>query len=147
MSDPSTNSLKPYYDLVESVIGGLGAPIEDCRVKDNNGVVVTGQWNLQKGSATVYVDVYATQDGYAYFCIASPVMKIATPKEKELYQKLLILNHDMYAASFSIHNGWVWLRILRECDGMDEHECRASFDRVGWYADKYDDELKNEFGG
>lgn len=147
MTDPSTNSLKPYYDLVESVIAGLGAPIEDCRVKDNNGNAIVGQWNLQKGSATVYVDVYATQDGYAYFCIASPVMKIETPKEKELFQKLLILNHDMYAASFSIHNGWVWLRILRECDGMDENECRASFDRVGWYADKYDDELKNEFGG
>ncbi len=94
----------------------------------------------------MYVDVYAVQDGYACFCIASPVMNIAMPKEKELYQKLLILNHDMYPASFSIHNGWVWFRILREYDGMDVHKCRASFDRVGSYADKYDDELKNEFG-
>lgn len=147
MPDPNTNRLLAYYDLVERVIAGLGAPIADCRVKDQNGNVVTGQWNLQKGSATVYVDVYSTQDGYSYFCIASPVMKIVTPKLKELYEKLLMLNHDMYAASFSIHDGWVWLRILRECDGMDENECRASFDRVGWYADKYDDELKNEFGG
>ncbi len=36
MSEPSANSLKPYYDLVESVFGGFGAPIEECRVKDNN---------------------------------------------------------------------------------------------------------------
>jgi hypothetical protein len=147
MPDSNSNRLVPYYELVELVIGGLGAPIEDCRVKDKNDSVVTGQWNLQKGSATIYVDVYATNDGYAYFCIASPVMCIVTPKLKELYEKLLILNHDMYAASFSIHEGWVWIRILRECDGMDEQECRASFDRVGTYADKYDDELKNEFGG
>jgi hypothetical protein len=29
---------------------------------------------------------------------------------------------------------------------MDESECRAMFDRVGCYADQYDDELKKDFG-
>ncbi|GEM_PF-1496807 len=147
MADPGRINLQPYYQVVEQVIAELGAPLEQCRARDNNGNVIPGQWNLMKGSANVYVDVYATEDGYAYFCIASPVMKITTPKLKELYEKLLILNHQMYAASFSINQDWVWLRILRECEGMDPHECRASFDRVGWYADKYDDELKAEFGG
>ncbi len=144
MPDPGVNKLQPYYNLVEQVMTGLGAPIEQCRTVAN-GQVVPGQWNLLKGSANVYVDVYASTDGYAYCCIASPVMKITTAKLQAFYEKLLKLNHQMYAASFSINEGWIWLRIVRECAGMDFNECRAMFDRVGWYADQYDDELKSEF--
>lgn len=147
MPDPGVNPLKPYYELIESVIGGLGVPAESCRTRDQNGNVIPGQWSLVRGSANIYVDVYQTQDGYAYGCVASPVLPIVTPNLKELYERLLTINHEMYAASFSIHQGWVWLRILRECSGMDQTECRAMFDRVGWYADQYDDELKKNFGG
>lgn len=146
MSGPGSSTLQGYYAVIEQVISGLGVAPDICRVKDQNGTVMPGQWNLVKGSANIYVDVYSTQDGYAYCCVASPVMKIVTANTAGLYEKLLKLNHDMYAASFSINQGWVWLRILRECAGMDAAECRAMFDRVGWYADQYDDDLKKEFG-
>ena len=148
MADPGVNNLKPFYDVVEQVIIGLGAPIDQCRCVNQQGQIIPGQWSLVKGSANVYVDVYVPQGSEsAYFCIASPVMQVVTPKLKEFYEKLLSLNHDMYGASFSISKGWVWCRILRECEGMDANECKASFDRVGYYADQYDDELKAEFGG
>ncbi len=147
MHDPGVDPLKPYYEIIESVITGLGVTAESCRTNDQNGNAIPGQWSLVKGSANIYVDVYQTQDGNAYCCVASPVMPIVTPNLKDLYERLLTVNHEMYAASFSIHQGWVWLRILRECSGMDEAECRAMFDRVGWYADQYDDELKKNFGG
>ncbi len=146
MSDPGINKLQPFYDQVERVISGLGIPAADCRTKDQNGQILPGQWDLKKGSASIYVDVYQTQDGYAYCCVACPVLQIVTKNLQGLYEKLLTLNHQMYAASFSVHNGWGWLRILRECEGMDDKECRAMFDRVGWYADQYDDELRQNFG-
>jgi hypothetical protein len=147
MSDPAINALQPYYVLVEEVIASLGVGADQCRVKDQSGNVVAGHWNLRKGSANIYVDVYATKDGYGYCCVASPIMEIKTDKLKEFYEKLLNINHQMYAVSFSINQGWVWLRALRECKGMDADELKAMFDRVGWYADHYDDELKGEFGG
>jgi hypothetical protein len=145
MPDSGINKLQPYVELVEKVIAGLGAPIEQCREMDQ-GQVVPGQWRLMKGSASVLVDVYTTEDNNAYCCVASPIMPIKTSKLQAFYEKLLVLNHRMYAASFSINEGWIWLRIVRECEGMDFKECRAMFDRVGWYADQYDDELKSEFG-
>ncbi len=143
----SSANLEPYYTIIEQVITEIGISPVECRVKDKDGKVLPGQWDLKKGSASVYVDVYTTHDGGSYVCVASPVMKIATPKLQALYEKLLLLNHQMYAVSFSINQGWVWLRGLRECEGMDPKECRAMFDRVGWYGDHYDDELKSEFGG
>lgn len=139
--------LDEYFRIVEKVISELGVPAEECRTQDANGRVMPGQWNLSKGSARIFADVYETAEGIAYFCVASPVMKIALTDPGKLYEKLLTLNHQMYAASFSIFQEWVWLRILRECEGMDEKECRYTFDRVGWYADQYDDQLKKEFGG
>jgi hypothetical protein len=145
MPGPGISKMQSYYDLVEQVIATLGAPVEECRTVEN-GQAVPGQWNLMKGSANVFVDVYTPSDGLAYCCVASPIMEVVTGKLKELYEKLLILNHQMYAASFSINEGWIWLRIVRECEGMDANECRAMFDRVGWYADQYDDDLKAEFG-
>lgn len=130
--------------LVEKTISVLGVDPVQCREK------VPGQWTLVRGSATIYVDVYDLQ-GAGYICAASPILKIMTSKKEALYEKLLFLNHQMYAASFSIHKGndgidWVWLRIVREIEGLDENEAGAIFNRVGYYADQYDDELKNEFG-
>ncbi|KAB2878884.1 YbjN domain-containing protein [bacterium] len=139
--------LDRYYDMVEEVITELGTRAEQCRTLDTHGEVIPGQWNLAKGSAKILADVYTTAEGLSYFCVAAPVMMITASDPNKLYEKLLKLNHQMYSASFSINQGWVWLRILRECEGMDKKECRSTFDRVGWYADQYDDMLKNEFGG
>lgn len=140
------NKLDTYYRIVEDVIRGLGVPIEECRSSDSSGKAIPGQWNLTKGSAKIFVDIYAAEEGTSYFCIASPVMEVPQSADR-LYEKLLELNHSLYGVSFSISKEWVWLRTIRECEGMDIHECRNTFDRVGWYADRYDDELKKEFGG
>ena len=141
------NELDKYYRIIEEVISGLGVPIDECRSVDQSGKTIPGQWNLTKGSAKIFVDVYMTDEGMAYFCIASPVMEVHVPDTRKLYERLLEINHCLYGASFSIDQGWVWLRTIRECEGMDITECRNTFDRVGWYADRYDDELKKEFGG
>ncbi len=146
MTDPAVNPLKPYYALVEQVISTLGITPDQCQVKDEKGNVLPGQWDLRKGSASVFIDVYATKEGQAYICIASPIMEIKTDKLTQLYEKLLTLNHQIYAVSFSINKGWVWLRGLRECEGLDASELKAMLDRVGVYGDQYDDILKAEFG-
>lgn len=138
--------LDKYYLIVEEVIRSLGVSIEECRSLDQNGKPIPGQWNLTKGSAKIFADVYKTEEGTAYFCVASPVME-APASAAGLHEKLLEFNHKLYGASFSINQRWVWLRTIRECEGMDNNECKNTFDRVGWYADRYDDELKKEFGG
>ncbi len=135
-----------YYKIVEDAIRNLGVAPESCRVADQEGKIIPGQWNLKKGSAQIYADVYHAPEGTAYFCVASPVVETLFSSNAKLYEKLLMHNHRMFAAAFSIYDGKVWLRIVRECEGMDAEECRKAFDRVGGYADQFDDEIKKEFG-
>lgn len=67
--------LREYYTIVESVINELGAPVEQCRSVGEDGNPIPGQWNLSKGSAKIFVDIYTTEEGLAYFCVASPSLR------------------------------------------------------------------------
>ncbi len=145
MSDPGVNPLQPYFNLVEQVIGGLGIQPDLCRCKDANGAIVPGQWSLSRGSAQIYVTIWNPPNSPGYCCVASPVMQVTTSRIQDFYERLLKTNHELWAVSFSISDGWVWLRSLRECDGMDGNEFSAMLNRVGYYADDLDDKLKAEF--
>ncbi len=137
--------LQPYYNLIEEVIKGLGIDPVTCRNKDKAGNVVVGQWNLTLGSASIYVDVFDNVEGNPYVNIGCPIMEVSTSNLLGLYEKLLTINYELYAAAFSINKGWVWLKIIRECEGLDIKEASAMFWRVGNYSDDWDDKLKAEF--
>ena len=53
----------------------------------------------------------------------------------------------MYSSAFVLHNDWAWVKMLRECDGLDQEETFAIISRVGHYADQYDDLLKAHYEG
>jgi len=38
------------------------------------------------------------------------------------------------------------VKVIREVDGLDAKETAAMINRVGWYADEYDDKLKVRYG-
>ena len=63
------------------------------------------------------------------------------------FQELLELNDKLFGVAFGIYNGWTWLKVIREVDGMDENEAFAMLTRIGNYADQYDDYLINKYGG
>jgi len=133
--------LKHYYDMVESSIKELGIDPAACRGEQ------PGQWSLKKGSASVWIDVWHIEsEGRGYFQVLSPVMQIPTTNLEAFYQELLELNYTLYGVAFVKFKDWVYVKLIRETDGLEQKEAVATINRVGWYADEYDDKLKVKYG-
>ena len=75
-------------------------------------------------------------------------MKIPTDMKRKnlLFEELLIINDKLFGVAFTIYQGWVYLKVIREVDGMDQNEAMAMLHRIGNYADQYDDELIAKYG-
>lgn len=134
--------LARYYQLVEKAIEGLGVNPMEARTK------TPGQWDLRKGSASVWINVFLSRErkDYGYLQIMSPVMKIPLQEcREELFEELLRLNHQLYGVAFSVHEGWLYLRTIRELEGLSAAEALAMLKRIGVYADEYDDYLKQKY--
>ena len=133
-------SLETYYNQVEKVISNLGVDPAVCRGEK------PGQWNLKKGSASVWVDVWKLQDqDYGYIQIMGPVCEIPKEKKLEFYEEVLQINHDLYSSAITKFNDWTYVKSIRELEGLGESEIDAMFDRVGYYADYYDDYFINKY--
>jgi hypothetical protein len=138
--DASQQKLIPYYMMVENIVLSFGLNPEECRKE-------TGRWAFYRGSALVLIDIYHSQpNNEDYILISSPVVRVPKTNTEKFYKRILEINHFMYQASFSIKESQAFLKILRECRGLDSDEIKAMIQRVGYYADEYDDILKQEFG-
>ncbi len=136
MDNSKTNS---YYSLVDSVIFSLGLNVTESR-KDK------GKWSFYRGSALVKIEVYHSKpNNEDYIHICSPIMKIPKHNAEKFYKRLLEINNKLFQVSFSIKEGNAVLRVIRECSGLDAREIENMIQRVGYYADEYDDLLKMEF--
>lgn len=135
-------NLQYYYDMVDTCIRDLGVDPALCKGDK------AGQWNLKKGSASVWIDVWhIEQENRAYFQVLAPVIQIApTINQAALFQELLELNYTLYGVAFVKFNDWIYVKLIRECDGLEQKEAAATINRVGWYADEYDDRLKVKYG-
>ena len=133
-------NLDPKYKLVETAIARLGVDPAKCRGQK------PGQWSLIRGSVKVWLDLWHIEkENRAYFQVMSPVVKIPTEQKEQFYEELLKINDKLFGVAFSLYKENAWIKVIREVDGMDENEAFAMITRVGNYADKYDDELKNKY--
>jgi hypothetical protein len=135
--------LSNYYRIVESAIEALGVKPAEARTQKS------GQWDLRKGSASVWINIFLSheRDDYGYLQVMSPVMKVPRGDNRAaLFEELLQLNHQLYGAAFSIQNDWLYLRTIRELEGLSMKEALAMLTRIGVYADEYDDRFKKKYG-
>lgn len=134
-------NLQHYFDMVEKSIIDLGVDPAVCRGEK------PGQWSLKKGSASVWIDIWhIEQEKRAYFQVLAPVMQVPEMNQQAFFQELLELNYTLYGVAFVKFNDWVYVKLIREIDGMEQKEAAATINRVGWYADEYDDKLKVKYG-
>ncbi|MCU0451805.1 MAG: YbjN domain-containing protein [Bernardetiaceae bacterium] len=134
-------NLEPYYKLVEEAIDSLGVSPDSCRTEK------TGQWDMKKGSASIWIDVFLSKQNeeYGYLQIMSPIIRIPENRREEFFRELLEINYGLYGVSFNIYNDWVYLKVIRELENLDKEEAVAMLNRTGSYADDYDDYLKNKY--
>lgn len=134
-------NIQTYYEMFENVIRNLGIDPSACRGEQE------GQWNLQKGSAPVWVDIYSVENNtYGYIQIMSPIYELPPDGSKEdILTEALEINHKLFGCGITKFNNWLYVKGIRELDDLSEIEITAMINRVGNYADQYDDHFKNKF--
>jgi hypothetical protein len=136
------NNLNYYYNIIENAIAKIGLDPQVARQKR------AGQWTITKGKIPVWIDVFHIEkEGRVYFQVASPVMKMPGTDNGALAQELLELNNQLFGVAFSTNKGNVFIRTIREAEGLDINEAYSMIMRVGNYADQYDDILKQKYPG
>ncbi len=135
--------LQPFYDVVEKGISELGVDPVECRGEN------PGQWNLKKTDTTVWVDLfYIEKEDRPYYQVMSPIFQIPTDDntKNNLFHELLEINDTFYGVAFTVYQDWIYIKVIREANGMDSAESLAMLLRVGTYADQYRHELAEKYG-
>jgi hypothetical protein len=135
--------MQPFYDVVEEGIADLGVNPADCRGEN------PGQWNLKKGDTTVWVDLfYVEKEERPYYQVMSPIFNIPADEamKNQLFAELLEINDFLYGVAFTTYKDGIFIKVIREADGMDKSESLAMLLRVGNYADQYRQELSAKYG-
>ena len=136
-----------YYKLAEEVITDLGVDLKLARGEQ------PGQWNLRLGSASVWIDVFQSRDAQGnllpngYLQVLAPVCDVPVNNQHLFTKELLEINHTLYGVGFTIFKDKAYIKSIRELEGLDKSEIRATFDRVGIYANDWDDKLKAKYFG
>jgi hypothetical protein len=138
--------IQHYYDLVEQVLTEY--KVDPATARGTN----PGQYNLKLGSASVWVDIFLTKDAQGnptqngYFQVIAPICEVPVNNQQLFTKELLEANHSLYGVGFTIYKEWAYIKSIRELMGLDKTEVMSTFDRVGIYADEWDDKLKTKYG-
>jgi hypothetical protein len=110
------------------------------------GLDTQGATQLKRGSATVVINVLVD---HGVLLLLSPIMPVPERHQLSLYRRLLELNFLGTAdAGFAIdsESEMVYLRAMRQLQGLDFDEFAQLVDAVAKVADEWDDPLRAEFG-
>jgi hypothetical protein len=112
-------------------------------------------WAIFRGSVLGYVALIVPdgegepeQEPDSIVHVTFPILRVPADGVEPLFRRLLELNHELGSfASFSLDGrGKVWLGAGRFAADLDEHELRELIAQVAGLADRYDDELLEQFG-
>ncbi len=136
--------LNGYYEIVENAISELGVDAREARGE------AEGQWNLKRGNASIWIDLwYIEEEEGAYFQVMSPIMTLPEEDDKkhQMYEELLKHNYSIFGVAFTLHEDGIYLKGIREVEGLDMSEVIFMIGRCGNYADSYNEQLVKSYGG
>lgn len=135
--------LSAYYFIVDNAMRGLGLEPGDTRGD------LPGQWNLAYGELSINIDLWEVeeQDGKVVFQVQAPIMALPQEGLTELYRELLEINYLLYANAFSIVEQTVYLKTMRDADGLKEKEITQMVEFCGFYAEHYQLALLDKYKG
>ncbi|EJF52755.1 protein of unknown function (DUF1821) [Saprospira grandis DSM 2844] len=137
-------SLKAYYETIEAAIAKLGIDPVSSRGKEKEGL-----WTLTKKDIMVWIDLWEIErEGRPYFQVMSPLFHVPEDEKlrTELFAELLQINDRLYGGvAFTTFKKWIYLKTIREADGLSADEAHNSIMRVGTYAERHGEALANKF--
>jgi hypothetical protein len=138
--------IQHYYTMFEQVLAEYKVDPTTARGQ------APGQWNLKLGSASVWVDIFQSKDAqgnlaqYGYLQMLAPVCDVPVNNQHIFTKDLLEINHSLYGVGFTIFKDKAYIKSIRELQGLDISEIKSTLDRVGIYANDWDDKLKAKYG-
>ena len=137
--------IQQYYNMIDEVL--IEYKIDPGTARGQQ----PGQWSLKMGSANVWVDIFQSKDAQGnliqngYFQVLAPVCDVPVNNQNLFTKELLEINHSLYGVAFTIFKEKAYIKAIRELQGLDKSEIKATFDRVAIYADDWDDKLKAKY--
>lgn len=131
--------LSPYYTVVEAALQKNG--VDPVAVRGAK----PGQWSIWREHINVMVDVwFIEREGRPYFQVMAPMLSLKNAHTPSLYREVLEANDRLYGVSFTIYQDILWLKTIRECEGLDIEEAFAAILRVGAYGLEYEPYFKQK---
>lgn len=138
----SSSVLEHYRDLIEEIIADLGIdPVDNLEEATEQQHY---SWCLQRGSATVFVELF-TEGKESYFMVDCPILTLPATGLEAFYRKLLELNDQLVEASLVVRGSEIHLVGIRPLRGLDASEASDMLDRISAWADSLDNKLSEEF--
>ena len=146
MAFQSDGGIGKARKLVEGVIKGLGLVPDECTIEAAEGAAA---WQVARGSAYVMVALNPGREGApARLRLVSPIVRTKYEVAPAMLMRLLELNGtELPGIAFGMIGDKIVLLTERSVTGLDKAEVEELLHVIGVYADKYDDELVNQFGG
>ncbi|MBN2341629.1 MAG: YbjN domain-containing protein [Deltaproteobacteria bacterium] len=132
---------------VEAVLKEMGINAAENEVESVDGGMA---WQVARGSADVMIGlVPGTKTAAGRVRVVSPIVKMDGGISKEAAVRLLALNGtELPGVAFGLIDGdMVVLVSERTVLDLNRLELQEMLSMVGYYADKYDDVLVEQFGG
>ena len=134
------DNLNFYYNIVENAITKIGLDPQKTRARE------AGKWSITKANIPVWIEVVFHQsENRAYFQVAAPIMKLPTENWSAITLDLLETNNLLYGVAFCVNKGNVFIKTLREAEGLDLNEAHSMIMRVGNYAEFYRKALQKKY--
>lgn len=135
-----TSNVEKTAMYVERLLGEVLENPAQARMEGQLG------WNIMLGSANIEILIAENEQGQTLQVVA-PLMHLPQTGLLPLYRRLLELNMMTPGITFGVYGDVVFLYNERPLEGLDEVEVRDIIQRMALNADKYDNELVEEFGG
>jgi hypothetical protein len=129
--------------MIQSFLQTAGIDTFEARIDED-------VWLFRRGSAGGHIALIddPEQPEWSRLYVSYAVMRVPLEQAAAFYRRLLELNdHFGGLCSFSVDaSDVVWLNAGRRLEGLDVNELEDLVMRTGYYADRYDDLLLDEFG-
>lgn len=135
--------LSPYYFIVDNAMRDMGLDPNDARGE------IAGQWNLAYGEITVNIDLWEVeeQDEKLVFQVQAPIMTIPEKNQGNFFRELCEINYVLYAVAFSVVDGAVYLKTMRDARDIKQKDVGNMIEHCGFYAEHYQKALFEKYGG
>ncbi len=145
LSEEQKAEMERVAGLIEQYLEAEGLDLGKVRLESESGYPA---WAFTQGSALVQVHLRPgrTQE-IVYFQALAPVVAVPEENREGFYRKLLELNADeLWSCAFAVRQDTVIVTADRTTVDMDLSEVVEMVESVAAYADRFDDELAQEFG-